>query len=295
MIGRVKTPRSFGKALGYCLEDKLLPDGLAIFKDRAEIIQYNLCSGDKTELVAQFDEVRRLNPNMSQPVMHIVLSLPRGENIPKGKLTEIASDCARAMDFDKHQFVTILHKDTTQQHVHLVANRVGTDNHTVSDSYSYGRLADFCRQAEKKHQLTPELSPRRYQSEEQLKIPRHGIRLDLLKKNIGEALTQSRSFADFEQHMRDKAYSIHKQQRGITFRDEKNVIFKGSEAGYSLKTIEANLAIKLELRQRQARENERLLQQREKERKQELKQEFRQSQEREQRQQRRPSLRMRMG
>jgi hypothetical protein len=253
------TSTSSGKSLGYCLEDKLSPDGEILYKDRAEILQYNHCFGNKTELTSQFNEVQLLNPNLSLPVMHIVLTLPRGEQISKGAFTDIASDCARAMDFEKHQFVTILHKDTPQQHVHVVINRVGFDKQTVSDSFSHDRLADFCRKAEKKHHLRQELGPLRHRSREELKIPRHGIRLDLLKSNIGESLKISRNIGEFEQHMQERGYDIYRKEgRGIAFRDEKKVCIKGCEAGYPLKKIEATLAIDLRLRQQQSQEKERL-------------------------------------
>jgi hypothetical protein len=272
MMGRIHTTGSFRQALSYCLEDKKLSrqqqqsqdrqssekeqlsrqqSRAVIFKDRAEILWYNQCFGNRQELTRQFKEVSRLEPNMSKPVFHISLSLPSGERLPKGALVDLASDCARSLGFDKNQYVAILHKDTSQQHLHLVANRVGFDGQTVSDSYSHGKIADFCRAAELRHGLRQELNPRRYLTKEQLRIPRHGLRLDKLRDNIRAALLESRDYPQFEHHMRERGYSVLKGEKGIAFMDEKKVVFKGSEADYPLHTIKATLAKDLGLRQRE--------------------------------------------
>ena len=253
MMGRIHNATSFGQSLSYCLEDKLLPKDQrtprqVLFKDRAEIIQYNQCFGNKQQLIRQFNEVSRLDLNMSQPVFHISLSFPPGERLSKSTLADIATGCAKSFDFDKHQFVTILHKDTEQQHIHLVANRVGFDRHTVSDSFSYGRIADYCREAERRHNLTKELGPRRYLSKGQRQLPRHGLRLDRLKEHIQLALEKTTDYPSFQQQMEEDGYTVYKG-RGIAFMDEKHVIIKGSETGYSLRTIETALEENLHLQQ----------------------------------------------
>src|SRR5258708_40148799 len=130
------------------------------------------------------------------------LSLPPAETLRKGAMVERAADCARSLDFEKNQYLTILHKDTAQQHLPLVVIRVGFARHTVSDSFSYGKMADFCGEAELRHGPRQELSPRRYQTEQQRQTPRHGLRLDKLKSHIREALQDSRDYPQFEHNMR---------------------------------------------------------------------------------------------
>jgi hypothetical protein len=269
MMGRIYSTGSFRQTLDYCLEDKHLSrsrGGDAIYKDRAEIIWYNQCFGNKRELTRQFNEIAHLKRNMSLPVFHISLSLPPGERLTKGALVELASGCARSLDFDKHQYVAILHKDTAQQHLHLVANRVGFDGHTISDSYSYGRMADYCREAELRHGLRREQSPRRYQSKEERQAPRHGLRLDKLRQHIREALQESLDYPQFRHHMEQSGYQVFKNEKGIAFMDEKKVVFKGSEAGHALYSIENILALNVIRRQaqhQQARQQEEELRQQE--------------------------------
>lgn len=263
MMGRIHTAGSFRQALNYCLNDKLtLKDGerQAIYKDRAEILQYNQCFGSRQELIRQFNEVSRLNKNLSRPAFHISLSFPPGEQLTKSTLTDIASDCARHLDFDQHQYVTILHKDTRQQHIHIVANRIGFDKHVADDSYSYGHIADFCRQAERQHHLKQELGPRLYQTKEQRQMPRQGQRLDRLRECIRKTLEQAKDYTQFQRLMELRGYTLYKD-RGIVFRDEKNVFIKGSEAGYPLRSIQSTLSENQRLAQLEAQrlaENQRL-------------------------------------
>lgn len=257
MMGFIHPATSFRQALNYCVEDKRLspilrntPDQV-IFKDRAEILYYNQCFGNRNELIRQFNETRRLHPNMSKAVFHLSISFPPGERLAKSALVDISIDCARAFDFDRHQFVTILHKDTAQQHIHIVANRIGFDRHVADDSYTYGRMADFCRLAERRFHLTPELGPRRYLSKEQRLIPRRGIRLDRLKETITRALTHAADYPAFEATMTLNGYTVHKSERGIAFSEDQKVFIKGSEAGFPWRTIRSQLEQQQTLRQEQ--------------------------------------------
>jgi len=274
MMGYIHTAASFRQTFGYCLEDKKLSPAERIipqspaqratpgevrFRDRAEVLYYNQCFGARDELIRQFNMTRHLRPNMSEAVFHISLSFPPGERLPKSTLVDISLDCARSFDFDRHQFVTILHKDTKQQHIHIVANRIGFDRHVAIDSFSKGHMADYCRQAELRYDLTREPGPRRYLSPEQRLTPCQGIRLTRLKESISHALQAAIDFPSFEKSMTLDGYKVFKSERGIAFRDLEHVTFKGSEAGYPWKEISRRLSQQLE--QKQQLEQEQKLEQ----------------------------------
>ncbi len=238
MIGKVMIGKSFGGCIAYCLEDKRLKETQeVIFKDRAELLAFNLCYGNKKELIDQFNEVRQLNPKLSKPVMHITLSLAPDEKLGNGFLNEIAECCAKDFGFDKNQYLAVLHVDTKNQHIHIVANRVGFDKKTVSDSNNYRKMAAFCRKMENKFHLKPVLSPRAFLPEEQRDLPRHDSRKELLKQDIRQSLKASNSIQGFERQMNQKGYSLIKG-RGIAFMDQQKVRTKGSDVGYSLMKIE---------------------------------------------------------
>jgi len=238
MIGKITIGKSFRGCIAYCLNDKIEKhEQEKIIKDRAEVLLFNKCFGNERELVQQFNEVRQFNPRLSKPVLHITLSLALGEILSKDKLMQMSEDCAKELGFENDQFISISHRDTDHQHVHIVANRIGFDKRTVSDSNNYQKIAKFCRKMEMKYELKQVLSPKKFLSKEQRNIPRFDKRKELLKQHIKDALKQCSSFSQFEQRMKEKGNEIIKG-RGISFADEKKVKVKGSELDYSLQTIE---------------------------------------------------------
>lgn len=249
MIGKIIIGKSFRGCINYCLHDKPVRnlEQEQVMKDRAEVLCYNQCYGNSKELIAQFREVRQLNPRLAKPVLHITLGLAPGEKLPAHMLAEIAHDCAIQLGFDKNQFLAVWHKDTSHQHLHVIANRIGFDGKTWSDSNSYKKIADFCRKMEVKYDLQQVLSPKRYLPKEKQEIPRLDHRKLKLQADIKVCLTLAKDYRDFEQMMKSLRYEVIRA-RGIAFRDQQKVYTKGSEVGYSLSTIEKLLALKPELR-----------------------------------------------
>ncbi|HRI21277.1 MAG TPA: relaxase/mobilization nuclease domain-containing protein, partial [Panacibacter sp.] len=142
MIGKIATGKSFSGCLLYCLNDKQQKqDVIPVMKDRAEVLMLNKCGGSQKELLKQFNEVRQLNTKLAKPVLHITLSFAPGEQLPKSKLIEICEQCAKDMGFENNQYVAIEHKDAAHLHIHIVANRIGFDKRTVTDSNSYKKIA----------------------------------------------------------------------------------------------------------------------------------------------------------
>ena len=257
MIGKIIIGKSFRGCLNYCLHDKLqqTTQEEQIMKDRSEIICYNQCFGNDKELIRQFNDVRGLNTRLAKPVLHITLSLAPGEKLPHHTLSEMVSECAKEIGFEKNQYLAVLHKDTRHQHLHIVANRIGFDRKTLSDSNNYKKIAAYCRKMEEKYQLQKVLSPGRFLSKDLKKVPRLDARNEKLKSDIKNCLDISKTYLDFEQKMKSLRYEIIKG-RGIAFVDQQKVYTKGSDVGYSLAMIEKHLVKKTELQNLQIRKPE---------------------------------------
>lgn len=249
MIGKIMTGKSFGGCLNYCLHDKIVDEkkNELVMKDRAEVILFNQCFGNDKELIQQFNEVRQLNPKLSKPVLHVTLSLSQGEYLPAYKLAEMARDCAQDLGFSNNQYVAILHKDTAHPHIHIVANRIGFDGKTVSDSHNFQKIAKKCRKQELKHELKQVLSPNAFLPKELRNYQRMDARKQQLHADIKHCIANSKNYDEFEQKMKALKYDVIKM-RGIAFRDQQKVYTKGGEVGYSLATIEKALAQKQELK-----------------------------------------------
>lgn len=231
MIGKIIIGKSFRGCISYCLD-----------KQQSEVLDHNLCYGDKKDLIRQFNEVRNLNPKLQKPVQHITLSFPKGEQLSEFRLREIAAESARDLGFEKNQYIVVHHSDTGHQHIHIVVNRVGFDGKTVKDNHNYRKIAEFCRKMELKFKLQKVLSPRRYLPLEQRNLPRLDHRKEQLKTDIQESLSIAENYHHFADLMKSKGYQIEKA-RGIAFIDARKVRTKGSDVGYSLSRFEKILSI----------------------------------------------------
>jgi hypothetical protein len=253
MIGKVTKGASFFHCISYCLEDKMeLTEAMKgqltridnlQHKDRAEVLEYNKCFGDKFELAEQFRDVQKLSKWVEKPVLHLSFRLAPGDSLTRQQFIEIGREAAKEFDVADHQYICILHKDTQQQHIHIVANRVGFDGKVAKDGNSYKRMATLCRRLEKQYNLQQILSPRAFLSPEDRLLPRHDIRRDRLRKDIQRVLREVDQFSEFEKKMTGLGYKVIKG-RGISFIDDKKVKIKGSEVGFSLMKIEKILALK---------------------------------------------------
>lgn len=261
MIGKISTGKSFRGCLGYLHEGRLQDNQELqleeMAKKQAEVIHYNHCFGNKKQVVRQLVEVSKLNPNLAKPVFHASLSFAHAdaELLNKQQKADIAIAMAEKFGFDKNQFVVITHSDTAHEHIHIVANRVGYDGKTASDSNSYKRMAEFCREMEKAYQLTPVLSPNRFLKPEErvAKAKRIDNRKELLSKTLEWAIGKSASIEQVKARMEKQGYQVE-LGRGIAFTDEQKVRFKGSEVGYSLADIKSQLSQQREIAQMQKQE-----------------------------------------
>ena len=226
MIGKITIGKSFRGCISYCLE-----------KDKAELLDYHLCFGDKREIIQQFNELRQLNTKLTKPVLHISLSWAPGEKLTKENLHHVLDQAARDMGYENNQWIAVAHHDSGHPHLHIVVNRVGFDGRTVSDSNNYRRIANFCRRMEKELGLQPVQSPRRFLPAGEPRKPRLDQRKERLRTIITESLKKARDYAEFEHRVRAAGYEVIRA-RGIRFIDDRKVKVKGSELGYSLQRIE---------------------------------------------------------
>ncbi|WP_428228623.1 relaxase/mobilization nuclease domain-containing protein [Flavobacterium sp.] len=256
MIGHVSIGRSFYHCISYCLEDKrelsekkklalAMQDHLQ-HKGRAEVLEYNKCFGNKYELTEQFKDVRKLSRRVEKPMLHLTLRLAPEDTLTKEQLREIGRECAKEFGIADNQYICVLHKDTKEQHIHIVANRVGFNGKVANDSNSYKRMSELCRRLEKKYSLQEVLSPRVFLSSKDRLLPRHDSRKEKLKTDIQQTLKYAGSYLVFERQMQNLGYKVLKS-RGISFIDDKKVKIKGSEVGFSLTKIEKILRQKKQL------------------------------------------------
>lgn len=258
MIGKIATGKSFRGCMQYLHEGRLQENEelqkLEMEKKQAEVIYYNQCFGNKKELIRQFVEVSKLKPNVSRPVFHMSISLAHQDanRLDRQDKADIAAALAQKFDFADKQYVVITHADTGHEHLHIVANRIGYEGPTASDSNSYKRMAEFCREMERSYKLTQVLSPNKFLKPEQriAQSQRVDQRKETLKQHLGQAIKECKGIKQVAAYMEKHGYLVE-LGRGIAFTDAQMVRFKGSQVGYSLADIEKKLKQEQQLRQQQ--------------------------------------------
>lgn len=129
-----------------------------ILKDDHDFICSNMASdyNNVSDLTDEFKTVSSFRQDIKKPVFHAFLSLPKDEKLTDEKWQEIAKDYLKEMniDIEKHQYICVRHKDTEQDHIHIVANRVGLDGSVWLGQHSAFNTIAACERLEVKHGLT---------------------------------------------------------------------------------------------------------------------------------------------
>lgn len=258
MIGKIGTGKSFRGCLDYLFEGRLQNSRdlqrLEAGKKKVEVIAYNQCFGNRLELIREFIEVSKLNPKVSKPVFHISISFAHSDSgrLDQQDKADMAEKLANEFGFHNNQYVVITHQDTGHEHLHIVANRIGYDGRTASDSNSYKRIAEYCRKMELEYKLTQVLSPNKFLKPEQRVAQNQRIdqRKETLKKHLSQAMKECKDVQQVKNYMENQGYDVE-LRRGIAFTDQQHVRFKGSQVGYALMDIEKKLKQELQLKQHQ--------------------------------------------
>ncbi|EPD1232438.1 TPA: relaxase/mobilization nuclease domain-containing protein [Klebsiella pneumoniae] len=141
-----KTGKSFKNRVDY------------ILKDDHDFICSNMASdyNNVSDLTDEFKIVSSFRQDIKKPVFHAFLSLPKNEHLTDEQWQEIAKDYLKEMNvnIEKHQYICVRHNDTDQDHIHIVANRVGLDGSVWLGQHSAFNTIAACERLEVKHGLT---------------------------------------------------------------------------------------------------------------------------------------------
>lgn len=247
MKGNVaKTGKSFKNRVDYILKD----DHSFICSNMAS--DYNNVS----DLTDEFKAVSSFRQDIKKPVFHAFLSLPKNEHLTDQQWEEIAKDYLKEMniDIDKHQYICVRHKDTDQDHIHIVANRIGLDGSVWLGQHSAFNTIAACERLEVKHGLTitqglkgqkSEVSaPTKNEIEQALRTGEKPARI-VLQNALQAAMTGKPDLETFVERLqavgiepRFNVASSTGNVAGVSF-SVGDVAFKGSQLGkkYSWNTI----------------------------------------------------------
>ncbi|HAI4866694.1 relaxase/mobilization nuclease domain-containing protein (plasmid) [Escherichia coli] len=240
-----KTGRSFKNRVGY------------ILKDDHSFICSNMAAdkNNVSDLTDEFKTVSSFRQDIKKPVFHAFLSLPKNEHLTDEQWQEIAKDYLKEMNIniEKHQYICVRHNDTDQDHIHIVANRVGLDGSVWLGQHSAFNTIAACERLEVKHGLTitqglkgqkSEVSaPTKNEIEMALRTGEKPARL-VLQASLQAAMTGKPDLETFVERLQavgiEPRFNVASTGNvaGVSF-SVGDVAFKGSQLGkkYSWNTI----------------------------------------------------------
>ncbi|WGL28565.1 relaxase/mobilization nuclease domain-containing protein [Pectobacterium brasiliense] len=236
-----------------------------ILKDDHSFICSNMSADNNnvSDLTDEFKTVSSFRQDIKKPVFHVFLSLPKNEHLTDEQWQEIAKDYLKEMniDIDKHQYICVRHKDTDQDHIHIVANRIGLDGSVWHGQHSAFNTIAACERLEVKHDLTitkglqgqksDVSAPTKAEIEQALRVGEKPARL-VLQNALQAAMSDKPNLSTFVERLQavgiEPAFNVASTGNvaGVSFcikNNEKNIFFKGSSLGkkFSWNTIKAKV------------------------------------------------------
>jgi Relaxase/Mobilisation nuclease domain len=230
-------------------------------KSGAEPLDSNMAGQTVIELAEEFEQLHLVRSGVQRRLYHCSLSLPTGEHLDDHTWRNLTQDYLEDMGFAGHQYLLVRHTDTpSHEHVHIVANRVGSDGHVATDSWDAYRAQVVAKALEAKYDLTPTQTswnlPRKALSKQQLeKEKKTGV--PSIQRQLQDAIetvaSQSAGFVDLAAQLDDRgitlkvSYGYADQPIGVSYSKD-GVTMSGSSLGrgYSWEGIQQQMGVELE-------------------------------------------------
>ncbi len=160
MIGNMTRGKGFRGVLDY-----VYGGGKKEKHDRATFIGGTLAGRNPRELAREFGELRRLRPDIENPVKHISFSVPNPEKLSREQVLWTCGRVAERMG-GWDSWTTVGHDDKANHlDYHMVASRITQDGNVIAEpAFDVAIVEDVCREAELRFGLRIVASPERLPS-----------------------------------------------------------------------------------------------------------------------------------
>lgn len=243
MISKVlPAARSFGPCCLYVCQDQ----------SRAEVLKVEGVRGHDYKLMAQdFEHQRILRPDKYQAVFHAVLSFYPGEEVSDNKMVEIAEQYLERIGMVNTQYAITKHTDKDHLHMHVIANRVNKDGHSIAENWVGLKAKKVAQELTGEHQLIAAKEKNLDLTHQHALQPGEAKRY-YIYESIAENLEKSNDFDQLEKRLLRRGietqYRYNGQTReaeGISFRYGKQC-YKGSQIDreFSFKRLEIHFEAK---------------------------------------------------
>jgi len=138
-----------GKSFGGCVR--------YVMNDGHELLAAEgVLADDAQSIIRSFAIQRSGRPEIKQPVGHIPVSFSPEDSprMTNDFMLQLAGEYMEAMGIRNTQYIVVRHHNTTNDHLHIVYNRIDNDLKLISVNNDYRRNVTVCKRLKKKHNLT---------------------------------------------------------------------------------------------------------------------------------------------
>ncbi|HAD5970108.1 TPA_asm: relaxase NikB [Salmonella enterica subsp. enterica serovar Typhimurium] len=157
----------FSRLVDYAtrLRDESFVSLVDVMKDGCEWVNFYgvTCFHNCTSLETAAEEMEytarqaRYAKDDTDPVFHYILSWQAHESPRPEQIYDSVRHTLKALGLSEHQYVSAVHTDTDNLHVHVAVNRVHPDTGYLNClSWSQEKLSHACRELELKHGFAPD-------------------------------------------------------------------------------------------------------------------------------------------
>ena len=229
MIGKILHNKSFGATTRY------------VTRRGAIFLGGNMLGHTAAELTDEFEMLQALRPDLSKPVVHMILGFAPNDRPTDAEMLEIATEYLIGNGYEDSLHTIWRHLDGTVDHAHIVTGQMDIDGKAISQSFERFRNKRLCRELEieyglqtvsniRKDEAKPPTAPIPSPEADGLDIEIPSVTTvvsDFLSREIKAALPSCASFGDLALALRlrgiamvPQVHAENGQVYGLGFRIE---------------------------------------------------------------------------
>lgn len=229
MIGKIKEGKSFGGCVAYNID-----------REQAEILYAEgVRIQDSQTMTQDFNMQRKMNPNLTKAVGHIILSwsVHDKEKLDDKRMLNDAKEYLNKMNIRNTQLLIVKHTDRNHPHLHVIYNRVNNDGKTISNNSLWKRNITVTQAITKANGYymakgKDEINRGRLKGNDKVRIEIYDAVKSILKTaDSWESLRNQLRFRGIDLQYKYARGSMNVQ--GISFSKD-GLVFKGSQVDRSL-------------------------------------------------------------
>jgi hypothetical protein len=200
--------------------------------------------------VSEMLAVQQLNTRaLSDLTYHLLVSFQTGENPSPETLAAIEGRLCKALGFEGHQRISVVHHDTDHLHMHIGINKVHPQRLTLKEPYlAYKTLAVMCERLEREYGLQAvNHTPRRGVGEgKAADMEQHAAIESLMswvRRECLDLVHAATTWQELHHVLADHGLELRERGAGLVFASQDGTFVKAStvDRGLSKKALEARL------------------------------------------------------